>query len=134
MTGVIFSALVLIGGVVLLVAQTMVSEITKQEYDSWAPALARALVRLAGRVHPMRADEWLADVLYLQTAPEPRTGLWEVFCHVCGAPKLAMRAIITAVAGVWSVGRAGAQRRITCGPCVSFCSQPRVSSSANFRG
>jgi hypothetical protein len=87
---------------VLFLLRAMANEAVKQEYTKWAPALARALVRLAGRVHPARADEWWADVRYLQTAPQPSTGLWEAFSHVCGAPRLAALAVVTAVADVLS--------------------------------
>jgi hypothetical protein len=49
-----------------------------------------------------RADEWWADVRYLQTVPQPSTGLREAFSHVCGAPRLAALAVFTVVADVLS--------------------------------
>jgi hypothetical protein len=66
-------------------------------HDGWARALARCLVGLAGRVHRSRADEWMADIVYLQTVEEHRAGLREAVSHLCGAPKLALRALVTAV-------------------------------------
>jgi hypothetical protein len=70
-----------------LVGVQVVKQIVAREYDSWAPALARALVRVAGWVHPPRAREWRADMIYVQSA-ERETGLWEAFCHLVAAPKL----------------------------------------------
>lgn len=94
MTGFLGGLLILFVGAGLFLLRTVVSEVAKREYDSWAPALARALAGLAGCIHPRRADEWMADILYLQDAPERSTGLWEAFCHICGAPKLAGFAIV----------------------------------------
>jgi hypothetical protein len=52
--------LVLFGGPVFFLLRAMASEMVKQEYTAWAAALARRLVRVAGVIHPARADEWWA--------------------------------------------------------------------------
>jgi hypothetical protein len=83
------TALGIIGLVVALVATEMLREAVRREYGSWAPVLARVLVRLAGLIHRSRAAEWRADVLYLQA--EGRSGLWEASCHLLAAPSLLAR-------------------------------------------
>jgi hypothetical protein len=75
---------------------------------SWASALARLLVRLAGQGHPTRRTEWLADVLYLQN--HDHTGLWGAAGYLAGAPWLTLRqALIRAAAGqtVWHTSTYG---------------------------
>lgn len=96
----------------VLLAGAVVTEMVKREYMSWAPALARCLVRVAGRIHRARAEEWMADILYLQSGSAPSTGLWEAFCHICGAPKLAALGLLAALANLrwW---RSGARVRGT---------------------
>lgn len=79
------------------VAREMLKEIVRREYDNWAPALARALVRTAGHIHPAHAQEWLADVLYLQQQSEG-TGLWEAWRHLLGAPRGASLALLREIA------------------------------------
>jgi hypothetical protein len=79
----------IIGLVVALVTTEMLREAVRREYGSWAPGLARALVRLAGFIHRSRAAEWRADVLYLQA--EGSSGLWEAGCHLMAAPGLQAR-------------------------------------------
>lgn len=108
---------VLVVGGIGFVLRAVVSEMVKQEYTRWAPALARAVVRLAGHLHPTRADEWLADILYLQSTPEASTGLWEALCHLCGAPKLAARAILAACADAPLFRRGGSARRSPAWEC-----------------
>ena len=75
-------------GLALFIVAVAVTEAIKREYDRWAPALARRLVRVAGWIFPARAEEWNADVLYLQRSPGAETGLWEASCDLLGAPKL----------------------------------------------
>ncbi len=111
MTDVVVPLLLLFCSAVFFLLRAMASEVVKQEYTKWAPALARVLVHLAGRIHRARADEWWADVRFLQTAPQPSTGLWEAFSHVCGAPRLAALAVLTAVADVLSRATALGPRR-----------------------
>lgn len=107
MTDVVVALLLLVGGAVFFLLRVMATEVVKQEYTRWAPALARLLVRLAGRIHPARAEEWWADVRYLQTDRQPSSGLWEAFSHVCGAPGLTVRAILITLTA--AVARARAQ-------------------------
>ncbi|MBF6618965.1 MAG: hypothetical protein ITG02_01880 [Patulibacter sp.] len=77
--------------VVLVAIAFVAHEATKQviakEYDSWAPALARALTRLAGAIHSPRAKEWIADLVHVQAEPG-QSGLWEACQHILAAPKL----------------------------------------------
>ena len=80
--------------VMSLVGTEIVKQIVAREYDSWAPALARALVRLAGWVHPPRAREWRADVAYVQSVEQGDTGLWEALCHLVAAPKLSSLVVV----------------------------------------
>ena len=84
MTGVVPAVLAVTLG---LVGAEVAKQIVAREYDSWAPALARALVGLAGRIHPPRAREWRADLAYLQTV-EGGTGLWAACSHLTAAPRL----------------------------------------------
>lgn len=86
------TALGIIGLVVVLVATEMLREAVRREYGSWAPALARIIVRLAGLIHRSRAAEWRADVLYLQG--EGSSGLWEAGCHLLAAPGLRARELL----------------------------------------
>jgi AcrR family transcriptional regulator len=83
------TALGIIGLVIALVATEMLREAVRREYGSWAPELARVLVRLAGFIHRSRAAEWRSDVLYLQA--EGSSGLWEASCHLVAAPGLLAR-------------------------------------------
>jgi hypothetical protein len=62
-----------------------------------APAVSRSLVRLAGRVHPPRAEEWLNDLLYLQGEAGAPSGLGIAISHLRAAPGLSWR---TAVGGL----------------------------------
>lgn len=86
-----------VAGTMFLVLQFIVKEMVRRQYDGWTRALARSLVDLAGRVHPPRADEWTADILYLQMAEQGNAGLREALSHLCGAPKLAFRAFVAVV-------------------------------------
>jgi hypothetical protein len=81
-----------VAGTVILVFQFILKQMVGRHYDGWARALARSLVDLAGRVHRPRADEWTADILYLQMAEQGDAGLREALSYLCGAPKLALRA------------------------------------------
>jgi len=63
----------------------------QNEYASWAPALARLWVSVAGFVCPSRRDQWRADVLYIQK--QGGSGLYEAGCHLTGAFVLVVRAV-----------------------------------------
>jgi hypothetical protein len=78
--------------VLILVGAEALKQIVAREYDSWAPALARLLVRLAGRIHPPRALEWRADAAYIQTV-EGVSGLWASSSHLAAAPTLTAAAL-----------------------------------------
>ncbi|MGN6588600.1 MAG: hypothetical protein ACTHKT_14195 [Solirubrobacterales bacterium] len=80
-------ALLLILGAVLLVLAEGLKQIVGREYDSWAPALSRVLVRLAGWLHPPRSREWTADIAYLQQE-EGSSGVWAAAAHLAAAPQL----------------------------------------------
>lgn len=86
------------GVIVGLVAAEMLKEAVRREYGSWAPGLARAMVRLAGLIHPSRAAEWRADILYLQT--QGQSGLWEAACYLLAAPKLLLRESLRKLRGL----------------------------------
>lgn len=56
-------------GLLLLLATLAVfalREIASREYDAWAGWVARAMCRLAGRLHRGMRDEWWADVVQAQ--------------------------------------------------------------------
>jgi hypothetical protein len=96
--------LVMLSGIMFilgLVVAEVLKQIVAREYDSWAPALARVLVRLAGWLHAPRAREWEADVAYLQVE-EGESGLWAAAGHLAAAPRLTgvslvrwLRAVVT---------------------------------------
>ncbi|MCA1708490.1 MAG: hypothetical protein LC808_36510 [Actinobacteria bacterium] len=82
-------ALLAMGGLLLaFVVKEAAKEAVSNEYPRWAPALARSLVRVAGLVHPRRREEWMNDVVYLQSRDTtvPTTGLWEAVQHLSAAP------------------------------------------------
>lgn len=54
--------LLALGVVVLFLAR----EIARNEYKAWSGALARALVRLAGRIRRASFEEWWAEVVEVQ--------------------------------------------------------------------
>ncbi|MCW2632902.1 MAG: hypothetical protein JWR88_1864, partial [Pseudonocardia sp.] len=57
-----------------LVAKKAIELILEKEYTSWATALARLLVKLAGFAYRPRRREWLGDLIYLQQV-EKKSGL-----------------------------------------------------------
>jgi 5-methylcytosine-specific restriction protein B len=95
---VLAGAVALLVLVMSLVATEILKQIVAREYDSWAPALARAIVRLAGWVHPPRAREWRADLVYVQSVEQAETGLWEALCHLAAAPKLSSLVVVRWIA------------------------------------
>ena len=76
--------------VLAYIAGKAVSVAIEREYDSWAPALAVLIVKLAGFISRTRRDQWEADVLYDQ-GEKGRTALGEAIWHLIGAPGLALR-------------------------------------------
>jgi hypothetical protein len=77
----------------------------EKEYGTWAPALARLLVRLAGLLCPSHRGKWWADLRYLQRV-ERQSGLFQAgWCLVC-APWLALRdaALTTCTQGRRAIG------------------------------
>ena len=61
-----------------------------REYDSWAPALARAGVRLAGLICPFRSKHWWADLCCIQVEEEG-TGLFDAALCLATSTVLAVR-------------------------------------------
>jgi hypothetical protein len=57
-------------------------------------AMSRLLVRLAGWVHPPRAEEWLNDLLYLQGEPGEPSGLGIAISHLLAAPGLSLEVVV----------------------------------------
>jgi hypothetical protein len=66
-------------------------------------AVSRLLVRLAGRVHPPRAEEWLNDLLYLQGEPSEPSGLGIAISHLLAAPGLSWGTAVTGLRGRMAV-------------------------------
>lgn len=102
------AVLAALGAGLLVVLGTAARLILENEYPSWASALARGLVGLAGWVHPRRRDEWVADVLYLQR--QGKTGLWEAAAYLVGAPWLTLRRFaiqVTPTQVAWPEANAG---------------------------
>lgn len=63
---------------VLFVIKIAGQEMIRREYDRWAPALARALVRCAGLIYPAKAAHWANEVLNVQEyeGDEQESALW----------------------------------------------------------
>lgn len=64
--------------IALFVLKVGGQEVIQREYDNWAPALARALVRCAGLIYPGRASHWANEILNVQRYgdDERESGLW----------------------------------------------------------
>jgi hypothetical protein len=78
-----------IAGVVLFVLAKALEVAIEKEYTSWASALARLCIRLAGLICHSRSNQWLGDLIHDQEQ-EQRAFLYEAFRHLVGAPGLAV--------------------------------------------
>jgi hypothetical protein len=83
----VFLALVGVGASMFLKATEVA---ITNEYASWAPALGRVYVRLAGIICPSHRRDWQANILSIQR-DEGRSGLYEATLCLLGAPVLAIR-------------------------------------------
>jgi hypothetical protein len=82
------AVVVVAGGLVLWILGLMIKQVIEKEYDSWAPALARALVGLGCRLHARFADEWRSELAAAQAQGE--SGLDYASVAVLGAIWLAV--------------------------------------------
>jgi hypothetical protein len=64
--------------------------ILEREYDDWSRGLARLTVKVAGRVHKPKKEEWWADLCFLQA--EGRSGLVPALRCLSSAPGLSFHA------------------------------------------
>lgn len=69
----LLAALVSLAVVLLKKALELVLE---NEYATWAPAVARFLVRVAGFAHRPRRGQWEADLLYQQRVRQESACSW----------------------------------------------------------
>jgi hypothetical protein len=97
--------MVLMAGVVLKKAAEVAVE---REYATWAPALARLLVRVAGFVYRPQRDRWWADLVHDQKEAA-ESGLPQALWCLLGSPGLLLRD---------AVGAARAHRRPLVSPEV----------------
>jgi len=67
--------------------------VLEKEYATWAPALARVLVRAAGFVYWPRRGQWSADLRYVQQV-EDESGLLPAGWCLLSAPWLLFRHVV----------------------------------------
>ena len=117
-------ALVLAAMTVLWVAKLMATEIVKREYDSWAPALARAVVHIGCRLHPARADEWQAELIARQA--EGAAGVDYAVVVALGGCRFAARTALNAIGRRRRrrVRRAALQMLFTIGSALALLTSP----------
>lgn len=79
----------------LYLVKVFVEEIVRREYDSWAPALARAMVKLASMLcsHAAKEFRWSADLQAEQASPGNASGLFFAFGCLAGVPLLGLRTL-----------------------------------------
>jgi hypothetical protein len=101
------TALTLLLGLVALsgfALKKAIELILEREYDDWSRGLARLTVKIAGRIHRPKREEWWADLRYLQDVKQ-LSGLVPAFGCLLSAPGLSFHAAALAhpVAGRWLV-------------------------------
>jgi hypothetical protein len=82
--------LTVILGVLGMVLKKAVELILENEYRSWAPALARLLVEIAGFVCRSKRQEWRSGLLYVQKV-EGESGLFRAMGCLVTSPLLVLR-------------------------------------------
>jgi hypothetical protein len=87
------------------VGKEAIKLILANEYASWAPALARLLVRAAGVLYPPRRAAWLADLAYVQRA-EKRSGLPQAGSCLASSVRFGLAHAVTTWVGRVRRGRA----------------------------
>lgn len=112
---------------VIALLTAFMEEILRREYDSWAPALARALMKLACVLCPETATEfgWSADLQAKQGDGE--TGLFFAFGCLVGVPVLHVRVIPQRLARAWADIRDLA--RFSPGRTMTFESSYRITAN-----
>jgi Bacterial sugar transferase len=89
----------------LFIAKKVIELVLENEYASWAPALARLLVTMAGRMCPHYAEAWSADLSYIQGV-ERCSGIAVAATCVSGAPLICMRRLAKAATSEKTIKRA----------------------------
>jgi len=93
-------ALAVMAALVLALKQAF-ELVLEKEYLSWAPALARLLVRVAGFVYWPRREQWGADLRYVQQVDE-ESGLLAAGWCLLSVPWLLLRHVLKALFGICS--------------------------------
>lgn len=118
---------------VIALLTAFMEEILRREYDSWAPALARALMKLACVLCPETATEfgWSADLQAKQADGE--TGLFFAFGCLVGVPVLGARAIPERLRRVRAVvpGEIFGLTPFSPGTTTTFTSSYRITAYRN---
>jgi hypothetical protein len=125
--------LVALLAVLLLALKRAFELVLEKEYATWAPALARLLVRAAGFVYWPRRDQWEADLRYVQEV-QAQAGLLVAGWCLLSAPALLvmelaalpMTALRVAARGLRAMGR----RSIGTALADNEASQTRVPPGA----
>src|ERR1700730_7240486 len=89
------SLLMALLAVLVLALKRAFELVLEKEYATWAPALARLLVRAAGFVYWPRREQWRADILYLQQVKNESVLLPAGWC-LLSAPGLLVRHVAIA--------------------------------------
>jgi len=87
------SLLLALLAVLLLGLKRAFELVLEKEYATWAPALARVLVRAAGFVYWPRRGQWSADLRYVQQV-EDESGLLPAGWCLLSAPWLLFRHVV----------------------------------------
>jgi hypothetical protein len=80
---------VAIVGLLAAACKKSIELILEKEYGTWAPALARLLVRLAGLLCRSRRGQWWAELLFMQRV-EDESGLLKAADCLVFAPWIAL--------------------------------------------
>lgn len=89
----------------LFVVKKIIELVLENEYKAWAPAIARLLVTIAGRMCPNYAESWSADLAYIQ-AVEQGSGIVVAANCVRGAPLIFIRHLATTATSPKTMKRA----------------------------
>lgn len=115
----------------------------EKEYATWAPALARLLVRVAGSMCWPRRDQWQADLDYLQQVQD-ESGLLPAGWCLLSAPWLVLRHVAMAFGATcgrqWEERRSvaagllivGVMATLIVGPVVLAAKPPARAVSVGF--
>jgi WD40 repeat protein len=83
-------------GLVVLGLKRAFELVLEKEYATWAPALARLLVRMAGFMYRPRRYQWRADLQYVQQV-KSESGLLPAGWCLLSAPWLVLRHVVVAL-------------------------------------